>query len=353
MDLVQKKSAHDKLIPGIVTSAILLGIYATLHWSALPEVREKTQMYDEIDWTRFHPQPEEVAEPPQPVKLEKPTPAEDVAETPEPVQRVDLSSLENLQLESLSEPSPSLDKKSVTRKSPPAGASQNKIDLGNSGSLGGFDSLLGESSRSLSMSGRGRGNKPRPGSGLTVGSGAALESENGSDYGEGAFSLGAPETKGTDNQVADVPLMSAGDLADNFEDLSPIYRALIEWMKRHPAAFPEVVQRFMETAPSDLSSVVEFQTGGRQFTMYLICKPRLYEVRICLVEGGASTYLIDRGFKERSSYLRVGSVNRRGDGKIISFGTRRQAASNQRTREFYQIFLSWWEQVKPEVSEYL
>jgi len=64
------------------------------------------------------------------------------------------------------------------------------------------------------------------------------------------------------------------------------------------------------------------------------------------VEGNESTYLIDRGFKERSSFLRSGGVSRGSNGALLAFGTTREAASNHRTTEFYQIFLSWWETVK-------
>jgi hypothetical protein len=82
--------------------------------------------------------------------------------------------------------------------------------------------------------------------------------------------------------------------------------------------------------------------------MFLMCKEKLFEVRICLLEGNESTYLIDRGLKEKSSFLRIGSASRADSGEIRAFGTVRQAASNQRAEQFYQIFLSWWESVKAE-----
>jgi hypothetical protein len=44
-----------------------------------------------------------------------------------------------------------------------------------------------------------------------------------------------------------------------------------------------------------------------------------------------------------STYLREGVVRR--DGRdIVAVNSRRDAASNERSREFYGLFLSWWEQ---------
>ena len=55
--------------------------------------------------------------------------------------------------------------------------------------------------------------------------------------------------------------------------------------------------------------------------------------------------MMDR-LKENSRYLRVGNVNRTPSGNILSFGTVRKEASDQRATQFYQIFLSWWDSVK-------
>ncbi|MFQ5709396.1 MAG: hypothetical protein ACE5HO_18210 [bacterium] len=352
MYLVQNtKSNQDRLVAGIVTSVILLGGYFALRWSNLPAVKQKTEIYEEINWTKFNPKPERIVEKPKPVKVNKPIKIEKPPEAPKAVERIDLS---DLSLPTLSRPTHDAKREIANKSTAKTASKQMKIDLESSGLLAGFDSFKGDAPQKLHLPGRGRGGSGKAKTfALTAKTGTSLESKTSSEYGKSGFSLGAPQTKGGTGEVVKVKLMDVAEMGQGFNDLSPIYRALIEWMKRHPAQFPEVVNRFMEKAPRDLSSVVDFQIGGRSFQMYLTCKVKLYEVRVCLLEGNASTYLIDRGFKEKSSYLRTGSVSRRANGQILAFGTTRRAASNRKTTQFYQVFLSWWESVKPEVQQFL
>lgn len=338
-------SRNDRLISGIITSLLLLGTYFVLQWAGLPEIKQKTETYQEINWTKFRPKPEKIVEP-EPVKADEPTKVEPPRTPPQTgtVEKIDLSSV---QLAStLDKPAPSLQEKNL-EKSTLASNQQTKIDLKNSSLLSGLNTLMGESSQKLKLPNRGRGGSAKGSSAILVAeSGTDIDAAKGADYGgSNRSTLGAPQAKNLASEVAQVPMLDASQLGGDFEDLSPIYRALVVWMKQHPADFPEVAQRFMEKSPGDLTSLIHFQIGNRQFQMFLLCKEKLYEVRVCLLEGNESTYLIDRGFKEASSFLRVGSVNRHSNGNIISFNTTRKAASNARTREFYQLFLSWWESV--------
>jgi hypothetical protein len=102
--------------------------------------------------------------------------------------------------------------------------------------------------------------------------------------------------------------------------------------------------------PGNLTSQVTFSIDNRRFEMFLLCVEATYEVRICLVEGNEVTYLIDQGFKKQSNYLRLGSLAWLPTGEIHRFGSVLREASDQRTQDFYQIFLSWWETVKHEVE---
>jgi len=231
---------------------------------------------------------------------------------------------------------------------------QTKINLNRTSLLSGMNTLTGQSSQRLKLPrsgsrGHGRNNAPA----LSAKSGSALSLGGARDYGSGVASLGAPQAKTAGTNSVQVKMVDMASMEGNFEDLSPIYRALVEWMKRHPRNLPRVVKRFMEHSPGDLTTSVHFQINGRDFEMYILCKVSLYEIRVCLLEGKQSTYLIDRGLKEKSSYLRVGTVNLTPTGKILSFGTTRRQASDHRTQEFYQVFLSWWEIVKSEVQQYL
>jgi hypothetical protein len=348
------KSNQDKIVSGIVTTILLFTFYFLLRWMTVPDVKHRTDSYEEINWTKFDPKPEKITEKPAPVELEKPTRIEKPPEEPNRVQKIDLSSLKDLSLGTLTPPSKSLKKKPVKKESSSDSNLDLQIELKNSNLLSGLNTMLGESSRKLNLPRKaGRGSRKESKPTLVAKSGNAIKVGSNTNYGRDDLTLGAPETKSANGKAVQIDLMDLGQMRSGFADLSPIYRALVEWMKRHPTEFPEVVNRFMEKMPGDLTSVINFQIGQRQFQMYLLCKEKLYEVRISLIEGNQSTYLIDRGFKEKSSYLRVGAVNRTANGNILSFGTTRQAASDQRTAQFYQIFLSWWESIKPEVQQFL
>lgn len=338
------KSNQDKIFASIITSVFLLGCYFMLQTTELPEVKLKTESYDEINWTKFRPKLEKIADRPRPNKLRQPlTMKRPQVPQPAKVEKVDLSSLKNMRLQSLATISQTLQD---PQKRISASKSRLKLDLSESTVLAGLNSLSGESTQRLTLKRGRRGGSDRGSELLLAQSGSTLDFGNGSHYGSGRPSLGAPRSKSINRGVAQVELLDTLELGADYSDLSPVFHALIAWMKRNPAEFPEIVKRFMQEAPEDLTSMVSFQIGGRRFQMFLMCKQKLFEVRVCLLEGNESTYLIDRGFKEKSSYLRVGSVNRSGDGKILSFGTARRAASDVRTKQFYQIFLSWWDTVK-------
>lgn len=342
---------HDKLVAAAVTSFLLLGAYFTLQWTGLPAVRQNTETYEEINWTRFKPRPEKIISKPEPVepsKVEKPVNFEPppAPVPPTPVAKIDLNALK-MQMTSLSNAKALTKKKMVRQRTTPQHNNSGKVHLQKSSVLSGLNTLLGESSQRLSVTNRGR--KGRAGgtaSALKPGSGQSLGLEQRRDFSGGGLALAAPSGKNNNAGTADITMVDPAQMGTEFDDLSPIYRALVAWMRAHPSHFPEVVSRFMEKGSLDLTSRVIFQMNGREFEMYLLCKEQLYEVRICLVEGRESTYLIDRGFKENSRFLRAGAANRTPSGEILSFSTSRKAASNHRTEEFYQVFLSWWESVK-------
>lgn len=147
--------------------------------------------------------------------------------------------------------------------------------------------------------------------------------------------------------VIDIPLISREKVSKK-PDLSVIIDHLMEWMKKHPYEFNQVVKSFMMYEKNDLTSKVVFRNKDRVFELYLLYKGKTKEIRICLIEGEQSTMLIDSGFKKQSNYLRTGSIARIEDNSIFSFSTTQYPASEKRTSDFYQFFLSWWEQAKQE-----
>jgi len=133
-------------------------------------------------------------------------------------------------------------------------------------------------------------------------------------------------------------------IPDDLQTKMPvIFVKISQWMKDNPVPLPNAFKKFMGYKPNHLTSRVDFQIGERFFEIYLLCVESTYEIKICLIEGDRTTLLIDEGFKHESHFLRTGKVFRNGKtGDILSFGTKQEEASKKDTREFYQIFLSWW-----------
>ena len=108
---------------------------------------------------------------------------------------------------------------------------------------------------------------------------------------------------------------------------------------------PVGVRVHVNFEPTFLTSTALFASEGRNWELYLMFNQSLREVHLVLVEGNRSVYLIDRGFQEQSRSLREGTVRRTG-GAIIAVDSQSGAASSDRARDFYNVFLSWWEVVK-------
>jgi len=140
--------------------------------------------------------------------------------------------------------------------------------------------------------------------------------------------------------------MRKQDVNEEEKDLSPLINELIIWMKNNPTTFSDVFKRFMDYEEGNLTAKVKFKISEKIYELFILCKENILEVRICLIEERNSILLIDSGFKERSNYLREGGVNRSEDGSISSFFTQQKTPSEESTKEFYKIFLSWWETTK-------
>lgn len=332
-----------------MTGVFLLIAFVILSNAAIPEKDLVTERYDEIDWMRFTPQPPEPVQPEE-VSREKNPEKEILPEQPV-IQRIDLDQV--LDKLDLTEVKLTTQDFQTTGKSPnqsaPAHMDINNLDPAALSSD--FNLTMDNSSPLANVARRGRGRRS--------GGEQRVEVKERETTGGGSGSV-APSTKadlkgptarknrGNDQQT-EIPAMA--DLDSDFENFSPIYRPLIEWMKKNPAVLPPVVKRFMSYQNGDLTSRVSFAIDNRQFDMMLLCVEATYEVRIVLVEKREVTYLIDQGFRKKSNFLRVGSVDRLPTKAILKFSTNLRPANNSRTREFYQIFISWWDSVKHEVEQ--
>lgn len=358
--ILSPSETQKRIVSGIISILLILIGFIILKTTKIPETPTQTERYQKIDWTKFTPPPIQ----PEMVEPEEPT-AEQVAEAPKqaepvkPIKRLDLSSIMKMTEFSAGDLISSKSEKieiKIRNASSSNGETTSRINLSESGgSLSGFNlpssddqsflSLLNDLSKSKDNDESGAGYiKLVDGNNYEK---QAADFSSGSDGLEKGMEAKAPY--GTSlNQVS---LKKLSDLGEDYQDFSPLYIPIVEWMKGHPAEFPQVVKRFMEYIDGNLTSIINFVIDEKQYLMFLLCKEKAYEVRISLIYGNSIIYLIDQGFKKESHYLRTGSVERKENSEILSFGSTRIAASHKANREFYQVFLSWWETVKDELEE--
>ncbi|MDI6401632.1 hypothetical protein QLX67_06470 [Balneolaceae bacterium ANBcel3] len=168
----------------------------------------------------------------------------------------------------------------------------------------------------------------------------------GSLNGGGGSLLGGPESRNAGRVGHEVGLRDLGDFGDEYSDMDPIINDLIAWMRENPSDLPVPVERRMEGGRWDdnnLTSRILFYIGDEQYDLLLMAKEEDLELHIFLVENKVDvTYLIDRGFRGESNSLRIGNVGYQ-DHDIAHVDSQMRPAGLQQTKEFYQIFLSWWE----------
>ncbi len=121
---------------------------------------------------------------------------------------------------------------------------------------------------------------------------------------------------------------------------------LMAWMRANPGALPVGVRKLVRHRDEFLTSATSFELDNKRYELFLMLKTGLYEVHIVLVDVDQATYLIDRSFQKLSTYLREGRVGRTPEQGITAINSRRTAASDERSKEFYSLFLSWWEIAK-------
>jgi hypothetical protein len=333
-------------------TTLLLGAasYGLLIAATYSVEKPTRKVYREVDLALFAP-PAPVLEPGPPADASSPEPTP--RPTPEPTQATVARALDEIDLaaflpqelnaaEAEASPEPTR-----TRRQANAAAGVETSDalsgLGDLSALDGLGSPLPASGRA--RAGRGTGSS-RAGADIALASGASAP-----DAGAGGVSPVGGDTRVVGGQQARqtaslqqgpaVERISLDALGDDYSNLE--VRALIDWMKAHPADLPIGIRQLVTHRPSFLSSVASFTVEGRAYELYLMCKESLYEVHIVLVDREQATYLVDRSFQKLSTYLREGVVRR--DGRdIVAVNSRRDAASNERSREFYGLFLSWWEQ---------
>lgn len=218
---------------------------------------------------------------------------------------------------------------------------------------GRFESLFGGGDAVVVGRARGRTAQPRSGqAGVGIGISERLANAPDSRPSDSSISAEGPvvavETavERTDNENGSEVVIREYE-ADSFGGSEA--EVLATWMRAHPAELPVGVRVHVNFEPSFLTATAPFASGGREWELFLMFNESLRELHIVLVEGDRSVYLIDRGFQEQSRSLREGTV-RRFEGEILAVDSRTGVASSDRARDFYNVFLSWWEVAKQDVS---
>jgi|Deesub1362B_J571_1020462.scaffolds.fasta_scaffold00533_9 hypothetical protein len=357
IELAHPQKKPSKLVALAITTTILIVSYIIMAQWAVKTPYHKMEIYEKLEWFKFTPLPK-----PKPIsapeenrteEAEKPK-AESTPTTPMPEKiELDIAKLKDVLKVDLTPKTPI----SAPTKTPSANPAMQKIKL---------DELLPELSQSPTLKGEGP-SLPIPGMGKsnnkTGGNIQIKIADAGIDASAGKLAsigktgrlLTGLKGKNAGLPGKEISLIDISKLGKNYSDFSPIFKALVEWIKKHPKPHPPAIMsltRQSEREKDALRSVVQFHSGNRSFTLFLKVIESLYEVHIVLVEGNRLTYLIDSGFKKRSHYLRVGTATYADSSmtKLVACNTSQEKLSDQRTKEFYQIFLSWWNSVKEEVK---
>jgi len=332
-----------------VTAVLLLAAYIGLRVAALPQSNFMAQHYDDIDWMRFVPESRPVIE--EAIEQPQSKQPSEMLESPSVMpRRIDLAAeLKELSFD-LTAPAETNLPSRRTESSRSVAPQREQLALSNDD----FSLNLSLDPSNLDSRLPSRGRAPAGGdeTGIDLSQSSGHAQSGGLKTESSGSGLSGPVGRAESGAVeVQVGLKNLNSFSGDYQNFSPIYRALIEWMQRNRTDMPEVVDRFMGFQPGNLTASVTFTVNGRRFQMFLLCVEASYEVRVCLLEGDVVTYLIDQGFKKQSNYLRVGTSARLpGSNTIHRFGSELREASSTRTQEFYQVFLSWWETVRHEVE---
>ncbi|WP_340106290.1 hypothetical protein [Rhodohalobacter sp. 8-1] len=343
--------------PVLVTLALCLFGYILLAFIEVKEAdsaREYIREISQLNITRIAPKPEpelkEESEQPETEEIQE-EPVEEAK--PEPPKRINMSEVlpEGVKVDL-----------SINRDSRQPGARQQtettpsrslRIEDSELEQMGGLKTLSDRGMRSSRADRRTLGNNSdASSSGITMEATSTLSGATGGMSGvEGGSRLGGPTGRGTDLTGVEVGMKNLEDFGEDYSEID--YNALVKWMEDNPVALPVPAERLMSDGQfnqNQLTSRVPFFIGERQFDLLLMVSEERFEVRIILVENDNATFLVDRGFRGESNRLRVGGVGYQ-DGEIAEIDSQMRDAGIDQTKEFYGIFLSWWESVKDEYEQ--
>ena len=340
-----QKIEREKKLSFMITLFFLFLLYTVLRHTTLPETKYETKRYDKIEWNRYHPKQMSETSQQQTMKTKDilPTPVEPLA-TAEKIDLAQISEkfrLFNQPAKKRSQSEPKVNKK-VTL------SSDMNVDIHTNS-----DIMLLPFASSLPEHGtKGLPRAPHLKSYFNPKiqakrSKAAVYEKPQPKY---AYTQDVPEVSRKNTETLVISPIPLEEIPKDVHRIMPkIFVDLSKWMAGNRTELPGVVKKFMNYDSLDLASRVVFSFNNRQMEMFLLCRESILEIRICLLEKDRVSMLIDKGFKKRSHFLRIGNVNRK-DNDILSFGTAREAPSEAKTQDFYLIFLSWWQSIEKNQS---
>ncbi|MCA9732138.1 MAG: hypothetical protein H6696_02170 [Deferribacteres bacterium] len=337
------ESYRQKIAPSIIAIAIISIVFIAMHILTLPKknIADIYRKFDESVWKQFEP-PEIKKEEPKEEEPEKVEP-EEIVEEKFVEQEIILDDIDQILQEELAilDDIP-LDEPSVQELSDLGlnDLMDNEILQSSVDPLPGLglDEFGDEDASLIPMSMGGDG-----GGGLkTI---ASKQGGSGMRGYAGGTGRGVTKVNRIKDKDTKIKLTARRNLS-NLDIQNEVYRQLVQWLKKHHKDLSPVVKAFLEYNRGGLTTSERFTAGTRSFELYIMCMEKGTEVRIALVEGNAVTRLIDQGFTKRSDQLRVGKVTRDENGEIFIFDTKLQRTGSKENNEFYNIFLSWWDNVK-------
>ena len=340
---VRRRVAALATVGMVALSSVLMAVVS------VPEFRSPRDTFKEIDpaqLTQLRPDPPPEQPTEQPEEEPEEPQEEEPETTPERIEAPDLQLNPPTQ-----EPTPqaaaAADAQSEAAAEASSGGGEVSVERTEVGGLGASESSRAPTAAALP-------NAPsQPSGGSGSGAGIAVEEAGDGSAGSGgeeAFAGGGPLAAGSEEAASEGDNAAAVTIQDaSQEDYTSVEAGkLIQWMRQNPAALPPGINQLVGYQPSFLSSTIsDLSTSQGEYEMYLMCKPDLREIHVVLVQNGEAKYLVDRSFQKQSRKFRVGPIRRSG-GTIIGVQTRAQSRG-QKSKQFYSVFLSWWDEAKADV----
>ncbi|MGH7496822.1 MAG: hypothetical protein ACREOO_31120 [bacterium] len=132
-------------------------------------------------------------------------------------------------------------------------------------------------------------------------------------------------------------------------DLNTVFLELIEWLKSHQSELSPVLKHYLRYRPGDLTADIKIETAPVDYDLFILCNEHSQDIGILLVEqeSGNAIMLRDTGFRKKSFYLSKGRASRDEVDHIVSSLTMLEnSPTRAETSQFYNIFLSWWDNNK-------